>query len=93
MAVTTTIKLSPELKARVVALASRTGRSTHGFIVEAVERYAAQEEKLRDFVQEALAADADIERTGEVYRSEDVHAWLECLAKGEDVDRPKPWRK
>jgi predicted transcriptional regulator len=93
MAATTTIKLPPKLKARVTALARKTGRSTHSFIVEAVERLASHEEKMQSFVKEALAADADIERTGEVYRAEDVHAWLERLAKGERARRPGPWRR
>jgi hypothetical protein len=61
--------------------------------VEAVERLASHEEKMQSFVKEALAADADIERTGEVYRAEDVHAWLERLAKGDKDARPKPWQR
>jgi predicted transcriptional regulator len=93
MAATTTIKLPPKLKARVTAIARKTGRSTHSFIVEAVERLASHEEKMQAFVKEALAANADIERTGEVYRAEDVHAWLERLAKGESARRPGPWRR
>lgn len=88
---TTTVKLPPKLKARVTALARKTGRSTHSFIVEAVERHTQREERVYDFVKEALAAEADIERTGEVYRAEDVHAWLERLARGEKPSRPKPW--
>jgi len=40
-----------------------------------------------------LAADADIERTGEVYRAEDVHAWLARLARDPSAKRPKPWRR
>lgn len=90
---TTSVKLPPKLKARVAALARKSGRSAHGFIVEAVERHVQREERLQSFVQEALAADADIERTGEVYRAEDVHAWLERLAKGQKTSRPKPWRR
>ncbi len=90
---TTTVKLPPKLKARVSALARKTGRSAHSFIVEAVERHAQREERVHDFVKEALAADADIERTGEVYRAEDVHAWLERLAKGQQSPRPKPWKR
>jgi predicted transcriptional regulator len=93
MAATTTIKLPPKLKARVTALARKTGRSTHSFIVEAVERLASHEEKMQSFVKEALAADADIERTGEVYKAEDVHAWLERLAKGPGATRPRPWQR
>jgi methylmalonyl-CoA mutase C-terminal domain/subunit len=45
------------------------------------------------FVKEALEADEEIDRTGEVYRAEDVHAWMECLAEGVASPRPKPWRK
>ena len=90
---TTSIKLPPKLKARVTALARKSGRSAHSFIVEAVERHAEHEERVQNFVREALAADADIERTGEVYRAEDVHAWIERLAKGQKVPRPKPWQR
>ena len=93
MAATTSIKLPPRLKARVAALARKSGRSTHAVIIEAVERHAAHEEKIQSFVKEALAADADIERTGEVYRSDDVHAWLERLARDGKAIRPKPWRR
>jgi predicted transcriptional regulator len=90
---TTSVKLPPKLKARITALARKSGRSAHSFIVEAVERHAEREERLQTFVKEALAADADIERTGKMYRAEDVHAWLERLAKGQKPSRPKPWQR
>lgn len=93
MAATTTIRLPPKLRARLSALAKQTGRSAHSLIVEAVERHAAYEEQLRSLVKEALAADDDIEKTGEVYSAEDVHAWMKRLVLGEAVARPKPWRK
>ncbi|MFO0447748.1 MAG: hypothetical protein ACK52I_03480 [Pseudomonadota bacterium] len=90
---TTSIKLPPALKARVARLAKSTGRSPHSLIVEAVERHTAAEERMQQFVADALAADADIERTGEAFRAEDVHAWLDRLAKGRKSARPKPWRR
>ena len=93
MAATTTIRLPPKLRARLSSLAKQTGRSAHSLILEAVERHAAYEEQLRSLVKEALAADDDVETTGEVYRAEDVHAWMNRLARGESVARPKPWRK
>ena len=80
MAATTTIRLPPKLRARLAALAKQTGRSAHSLIVEAVERHAACEEQIRSLVKEALAADAEIEATGEIYRAEDVHAWMQRLA-------------
>ena len=48
---------------------------------------------MRSLVKEALAADEEIERTGEVYRADDVHAWVVRLARGQDAARPKPWRR
>jgi predicted transcriptional regulator len=91
MGATTTIRLSPKLRARVGSLAKQTGRSAHSFIVEAVERHAHYEEQVRSLIKDALAADADIEKAGEVYRAADVHAWMSRLAAGDNVARPKPW--
>jgi predicted transcriptional regulator len=93
MAETTTIRLPSELRARIHALAKQSGRSAHSVILEAVERHADYEEQMRSLVQEALAADEEIERTGEVYRTDDVHAWVERLARVQGGSRPKPWRR
>lgn len=93
MSTTTSIKIPPKLKARVAAIAENSGKSAHSFIIDAIERQAAREEKMQAFVKEALAADADIDRTGKVFRAEDVHAWLERLAEGKSTPRPKSWRR
>ncbi len=93
MAETTTIKLPPKLKARVAALAKRSGRSSHSLILEAIERHAEREERMEAFVKEAWAAGVEIDETDEVYRSEDVHTWIERLAKSEKPAPPKPWRQ
>jgi predicted transcriptional regulator len=93
MAETTTIRLPPKLRARLRAIAKDTDRSVHSLIIEAVEKHAAYEEQMRALVKEALAADADIERTGESYKSDDVHAWARRIAQGVASPRPKPWRK
>jgi predicted transcriptional regulator len=93
MAATTTIRLPPRLRARIQALAKQTGRSAHSVILEAVERHADYEEQMRSLVKEALESDAEIERTGEVYRADDVHEWMDRLARGQTAARPKPWRR
>jgi len=93
MAATTTIRLPPKLRARIIALAKQTGRSAHSLIVEAVERHAAYEEQIRSLIKEARAADAEIDGSGELYRAEDVHAWMQRLAHDETAARPRPWRK
>jgi predicted transcriptional regulator len=93
MAATTTIRLPPKLRARIQALAKQTGRSAHSVILEAVERHADYEEQMRSLVKDALESDAEIERTGEVYRAEDVHEWMDRLAGGQTSAGPKPWRR
>jgi predicted transcriptional regulator len=93
MAATTTIRLPPKLRARLGSLAKQTGRSAHSLIVEAVERHASYEEQMRDLVKEALAADSEIDKTREVYRADDVHAWMKRLATDGSAPRPKSWRR
>jgi predicted transcriptional regulator len=68
-------------------------RSAHSLIVEAVERHTNYEEQMRSLVKEALAADSEIDKTGEVYRADDVHAWMKRLATEEAAPRPKPSRR
>lgn len=87
MGETTTIRLPPKLRARIHALAKQSGRSAHGFILEAVERHADYEEQMRSLVKEALAADEELGRTAEVYRADDVHAWVDRLARSEGAAR------
>ncbi len=93
MADTTTLKLPRGLKTRIARLARQTGRAPHALMLEALEREVSREERMREFVREALEADAAIEAGAEVYRAEDVHAWLDRLARGGKARRPAPWRK
>ena len=88
-----TLKLSRRLKTRIVRLARQTGRAPHAVMLEALERGISREERMRDFVREAMAADAGIEAGADVYRAEDVHAWHERLARSGKVKRPAPWRR
>ncbi|MBI5462115.1 MAG: ribbon-helix-helix protein, CopG family [Gammaproteobacteria bacterium] len=90
---TITLKISDQLKARIARLAKAGGRSAHSFMVEALEHEVERAERLRAFVREAVAADADIEAGGKTYRAEDVHAWLDRLADNPKAGRPKPCRK
>jgi predicted transcriptional regulator len=93
MTTSTTLKLPAELKSRVATLAKQTGRTPHGLMIEALERQIAHEERMRAFVKEALDADKEIDRTGEVYAARDVHDWLLRLATNRNAKRPKPIRQ
>lgn len=90
---TTTIKLSPDLKRKVAKLAKESGRTAHAFMVQAIEREALREERMRQFVRDAIASDAAVEAGAPLYRADDVYAWMERRARGEKPPRPKPWRK
>ncbi|MBI4951901.1 MAG: hypothetical protein HY908_07690 [Myxococcales bacterium] len=92
MKTSTTIKLPRELKTRIARVAKKIGRTPHAFMLDALERQTDREERLEEFVTEALASDRALEAGGEVYAAADVHAWLERLARGESPARPKPWR-
>ena len=93
MPTTTSLKLPPPLRSRVAALAKLSGRSAHSLMLEAIERHTSYEERMRDFVKEAMLADRAIGRGGAVYAASDVHAWLDRLAAGKGSRRPKPWRR
>lgn len=90
---TTTLKLSEELKARIARVAEETGRSPHGYMIDALERQVRREERWRDFINDARTADRAIDEGAPVYSAEDVHGWLDRMANGPDAERPKPWRE
>lgn len=88
----TTLKLPRTLKTRIARLAKKSGRTSHAFMVDALERETKREERMEEFITEALTADRAIDAGGEVYAAADVHAWLGRLARGEAGTKPKPWR-
>lgn len=92
MKTTSTLKLPSQLKARIARVARKMGRTPHAFMIEALERQTLREERMEEFVKEALAADRAIEGGEEVYAAADVDAWLGRLAAGSRAPRPKPWR-
>lgn len=93
MTATTTLKLPERLKARIARLARQASQTPHSYMLRALEREVSREERMRDFVKAAMASDAATEAGGAVYRAEDVHDWMERLAKGEKPPRPAPWRR
>ena len=92
MAASTTLKLPEKLKSRVARIAKATGRSPHGVMVEAIAREVERAERYIQFVKDALAADKAIDAGAAIYNADDVHTWLERLARDGKTERPKPWR-
>lgn len=88
----TTLKLSPKLKARIARLAKRGGLTPHALMVDALERHVDREERHAAFVAEARESLREVQGGGDVYRAEDVHDWMRRSVAGEAVGPPKPWR-
>lgn len=89
MPATTTLKLPEILKKRIAPLAESAGKTPHAWMVEAIETQATLAEKRRAFIADALAAEKEVERTGLVYRAEDVHRYMRARAAGKKAPRPK----
>lgn len=91
----TTLKLPPDLKDRVTKVVTGTGQSPHAFMVEAIERQADRAELRKRLVAEALAAEKEVQRTGQGFAATEVHRYMESRARGGKAMRPKAkqWRK
>ena len=91
----TTLKLSPALKARVASVVDGTGKSPHAFMVQAIEEETRRAELRKQFVADALTAREDFRRTGKAYALEDVRSYYAARAAGKPARRPrlKRWRK
>ena len=79
---TVTFHTSPELKARLDVLASRTRRSMSFLANEAVGRYVAEEE---DFIRDVEAGIAEAD-AGQLIEHEDAARYLQSLG----TDNPLP---
>ena len=86
---TTSLKLDPEMKQRVQRLAAAQRRTAHWIMREAIEEYVERQEKRAQFVRDGLAAWEDFQTTGLHLTEEEVDAWLDKLAAGEDVEAPE----
>ena len=93
--VATSLKLPSELKTRIEKLARKSGKTTHAFVLSALEEHVARSELADQFLEDAVAADKRMRRTGVGYDVEEVHAYVVAKARGKRArrTRPKQWRK
>jgi predicted transcriptional regulator len=84
----TTIRMSDDLMARIASAAERTGKTTHSFILEAIKEKIELEERREDFDAEADARFANIVASGETIPWSDMRQYLENLLAGKQVPRP-----
>lgn len=89
MSPTTTLKLPEALKSRIAPLAQAEGKTAHAWMVNALETQIAMAEKRADFVSEALAAEQEALKSGEVFIAEDIHRYLRNRIAGKTTTPPK----
>ncbi|MGD0098298.1 MAG: CopG family ribbon-helix-helix protein [Terracidiphilus sp.] len=86
---TTSLKLDPELKARVQRLATACRRTPHWILREAVLQFVEREEKRVGFLQDAQAAWNEFTATGWHATAEEADSWLAKLEADEQVEVPE----
>jgi predicted transcriptional regulator len=84
----TSIKLDPEMKDRVQALATSRKRTAHWLMKEAIEQYVTREEKRASFRRDAELAWEDYQKTGLHLTGDEVIAWLKTW--GTPDEKPMP---
>jgi len=85
---TTTLKLPPELKARIAPLAEAAGKTPHAWMLEALQAQVALADLRQAFVDEARRSAAEVDAGGPVFAMEEVSAYLKCRLQGKHARRP-----
>jgi uncharacterized protein (DUF1778 family) len=85
---TTTIRLPSDLKARVVAAAKKSGKSTHSFILDAIAEKAQDTERASEFHALADQRFAAIVASGKTIPWAEMRAYLEARVAGKKPRRP-----
>ena len=91
----TTLKLPPELKQRIQAVAAKRGQSVHAFMLGAIEHETSLAEQREQFVTAAVEARDEFGRTRSGYDAADVHAYFRARVAGKRATPPKAkrWRR
>ncbi len=83
-----TVKLDPETRERIAALAQARDRSAHWIMRTAIQEYVEREERRAAAWDDAMRAWHHHQTTGLHLTFEEADAWLARLEAGEDVDPP-----
>lgn len=83
------VKLDPNVLGRIKELAKARHRTPHWMMREAVEQYVEREEKREGLRQDALAAWAEYQATGQHVTHADADDWFAKLEAGQDVEPPE----
>lgn len=86
---TTSLKLDPDMKARVQRLAAARRRTSHWIMREAIGEYLSREEKRQSFLQDAVTAWEDYQKTGLHLTQQEADLWMAKLESGEEAPIPE----
>lgn len=86
---TTSIKLEDDLRDRLNHLAAIRQRSAHWLMRQAIGEFVDREERRERFKRDAEEAWEDYQATGLHLTGEEVEAWLEKQAAGDDPKMPE----
>jgi predicted transcriptional regulator len=87
---TASLELDAATEERLRRLAAARKRPAQGLMREAIEQYIGREEANERFNDDALAAWAAYQASGEHITGEEADAWLERLEAGENAPPPAP---
>jgi len=90
MASTTSLKLPEDLKEKITKLATRVEQTPHAYMVEAIARKVASDEKRQAFIRAALDSAEETRRSGTAYAHDDVWNYILRKARGQKARKPKP---
>jgi len=79
---TTSLKLDPEMKARIQRLAEARRRTSHWIMREAIDEYVSKQEKREQFRLDTLASWEHYETTGLHVTDKEMDQWAAKLKKG-----------
>ena len=86
---TTTIRIDDDLKARVAAAAQRSGKTTHGFILDAIAQTVEQAELKDAFHRVADERWKKVLATGKTVPWDELRTYLAARARGESPRKPR----
>ena len=92
MPITTSLKLTDELKEKISTLAQGVAQTPHAYMVDAITQKVARDEKRQQFIRDAHESAAEVARTGVVYRAEDVHREFLARANGKPARKARPFK-
>ena len=92
---TTTLRLPDKLRARIVELAAKSGRTAHSVMLDAIAQRVEEEELKAAFSSESDSRFAAMIQSGAGILWHDMRAYLKTRASGNVARKPKArlWRK